>query len=823
MNQRSLFRCVLAMGFTLFLFGCGTDDESGLSSSSPVEVFPIVALDGLSVADPHATAHIDLEPYVRGGKATLKSVRYAGVDEECNPPIPNGLGFDVETQSGSLCHYQFTVSNAQTNDSALMAVFSTEASDPILPPLSHAMIVNEADVSFELPILLGSDWPVGYSLVSESVVVQGSEGNLGSVMALGNTITYSGPDLSGWNRIIYTLTNTLKPNENIMGTVYTTISESINEPPEISNLKYHYNVENNNEIVYTGDQVNIDLTSFISESDGQEWQLIEVQSYTAMAVPRKENSITNKNIFFSSDTVGDHIISYVVADHFGGYSGGLIKVTVEAKEKAVTWDSLNVGEHYYTAPLIYSEGLNLGLNVTPEWDSGVSNTIAGYNIISAQMYCSTLGFIPTISEIEGLKKAHDTAASGKLEQWPTGKSYLVRNNENTEYVAYDITTGDINNLNMSEPYYITCLMNPNLSLSMKTLQLVANNEVVIIGTISKAPLTEVVLTKIATGKSNDLSYEDVDIKVTGSGSQLTITTQSKKSGVYRFKVTNSDDEYDSVASPIITYNADLNTARLISLTVDTYKAKSDAKSENKLTATVLDENKNPVPYQTLTVELIEKGSLALTASLINLPSTLITDSNGEVNLVITDSEVESVDVLTRYSGVASSENGITELTSTIKFTLEHAYCHQYPEVDSFNCLPYFDLPSGKRFTASPSMEWLNAVFPDINVIAINQEVGHGYASFGRFNKAAAHELCDKYSNENMFGRTDWRLATKDEIKIELYNYNSAPYDVGWPVSFVYSVIYPTPSVWYYTVEIKNDWRVRAYDNNVSIYVSCVSG
>ncbi|GEK15916.1 Ig-like domain-containing protein [Aliivibrio fischeri] len=662
MSQFS-FHCVIVAGLAVALSGCGAEGDDNTSSPPLTEILPIVAMDGFSVAAPNKTTHIDLAPYVRGGQATLTSVRYDGSSEKCLVPIKNGLGFDVKTQSGALCDYQFTVSNTQANDYASMKVFSTLAINPILPPLSYAMVLNGENVTFNLPKLLGDDWPTGYSLDVTSVAIQGSEDNLGSVVMSENIIIYTGPNFSGWNRIIYTLTNAVRPNENILGSIYITVSESVNQPPLISKPKYNYNVENSNVVVLTGNIIDINLASFITDPDGQEWQLIVVQSYTATAVPKNPNSITNKNILFSAGTEGEHIISYVLADHFGGYSIGLIQVTVSSKEQSATWNTLNVSNTTYTAPLRYSDGEDTGFSVTPLWDNQVKNTIAGYNVNSAKAYCGTVGTIPTVSEMIALRNTHYTVptTTGELNKWPAAKPYLVRSDENTVYLGYSIATGATVE-NRFDRYYLTCIENPNLDIMMLSRQVVADNKVVTIAEITKAPNTNVVLSRVVMGQPNDLTEMDVNIRTTGSGNKLMVTTQSLKSGVYRFKVTNTADAMDTVSSPLITYHADVNTARLAYLKVDINNAKANNVEFNKLTVTILDVNSNPVPNQQVIVVLTEEGVEANTSSLVNSQSSLFTNTNGQVSILVRNSEAETVDVTINYSSAVGNSGMSANIT-----------------------------------------------------------------------------------------------------------------------------------------------------------------
>nr|WP_275660954.1 DUF1566 domain-containing protein [Vibrio brasiliensis] len=95
--------------------------------------------------------------------------------------------------------------------------------------------------------------------------------------------------------------------------------------------------------------------------------------------------------------------------------------------------------------------------------------------------------------------------------------------------------------------------------------------------------------------------------------------------------------------------------------------------------------------------------------------------------------------------------------------------------------------------------------------------------FYQFSFSNANLLCDKYNDNGVAGRTNWRLPDIDELEIELYNsvgnmFNSR----GWPVQDIYYSSSP------YTVP-GNYWRITLHNGYVSVingdyanFVSCVS-
>ncbi|EGR5448599.1 DUF1566 domain-containing protein, partial [Vibrio cholerae] len=89
------------------------------------------------------------------------------------------------------------------------------------------------------------------------------------------------------------------------------------------------------------------------------------------------------------------------------------------------------------------------------------------------------------------------------------------------------------------------------------------------------------------------------------------------------------------------------------------------------------------------------------------------------------------------------------------------------------------------------------------------------------NKAKADALCDAYKSHRIGGRTNWRLATKDELKTELYDASGNMFTArGWPNYSYY---------WSATPDGSNYYVVSLYDGNVNssylgitLYASCVS-
>ncbi|MGE6180864.1 hypothetical protein [Aeromonas salmonicida] len=169
----------------------------------------------------------------------------------------------------------------------------------------------------------------------------------GVVTQAGNITTYTQPGSADWNRLVFTLANPAKPDEDILGTLYVTVSEVANQAPTISNTKYNYSdTANGNPPILAFQKVTLDLANLknlsIADPEGKTWQLIDVQSYSASVASVAPNDVTNKRFTFQAGAVGEHIVSYIVGDHEGGYRMGQMRIDVGVKEAAKTWNSITL-------------------------------------------------------------------------------------------------------------------------------------------------------------------------------------------------------------------------------------------------------------------------------------------------------------------------------------------------------------------------------------------------------------------------------------------------------------------------------------------------
>ena len=132
---------------------------------------------------------------------------------------------------------------------------------------------------------------------------------------------------------------------------------------------------------------------------------------------------------------------------------------------------------------------------------------------------------------------------------------------------------------------------------------------------------------------------------------------------------------------------------------------------------------------------------------------------------------------------------------------------------------------GKLYTGTPSVSFLQAIdFAEYSKTLTE----HGYygpaggGAFALFTHSEAGQLCTQYNNINLQGKSNWRLATKDEL-MSLYHTYSKMYDAkGWATTYPYWSSTPDGHT-YYRVSLLLGGDSSTYGTSSPHYASCVSG
>ncbi|EJB8450164.1 DUF1566 domain-containing protein, partial [Vibrio parahaemolyticus] len=138
------------------------------------------------------------------------------------------------------------------------------------------------------------------------------------------------------------------------------------------------------------------------------------------------------------------------------------------------------------------------------------------------------------------------------------------------------------------------------------------------------------------------------------------------------------------------------------------------------------------------------------------------------------------------------------------------------------CIELFDTGSGKLFTNSPSKAYLDSIGGSATDGTYTENGTYGPSgNFYKFNWINANALCTTYNTLSLGGRTNWRLATRDELKVELYDASGNMFTArGWPTYLLYWSATPDGSDYYLVLLSNGD--VGSFNPSLTIYASCVS-
>ncbi|TMX31542.1 Ig-like domain-containing protein [Vibrio sp. Hep-1b-8] len=187
--------------------------------------------------------------------------------------------------------------------------------------------------------------------------------------------------------------------------------------------------------------------------------------------------------------------------------------------------------------------------------------------------------------------------------------------------------------------------------------------------------------------------------------------------------------------------------------------------------------------------------------------------------IVGDPTIASISASGLLTGIAKGSTAVTAMKGgVISNTVNVNVCDL-----AGACIDIFDVGNGKLFTNSPSVAYLDS----INVGGITNGTYTENGSYGptgdfyQFNWANANALCVNYNTYSIGGRTNWRLATKDELKVELFDRFGNMFTAhGWPTYQSYWSITPDGSL-YYEVDL-NSGIIISINPSVTFYVSCIS-
>lgn len=636
----------------LLLSGCGGgENDNGTDKAPVVEQAPVSARDGFNVVAPDEPGYVDLssliESGIAGAKVTsvyLESKQGTGecsqifTSADANDNSANvilGQGFNVTIDGAAICEYAYEVESValagqtKTRAKAKVVVASSAGGAAVLPPISIAMAIGDpvrvTDIQAELE--LQASFPTGYTL-SEDFSVLGDGDVILDTAAF--SVSYT-PTKEGVSRVVYALEGEIAGVPDIkMGTLDYAVSSDLNNAPTASQFDYGSDVEINT-------SVDIDVSDYISDAvDGDELQLIDVQSYTANVTSKAPGVMTNKIFTFEAAGSGKHYVSYTVSDQRGGFATGIVEVSTFDANQVSRWTDIENVTLLFSAPQTKFE-----IDATGDDYQGFYNdtdytpslNIATFTFAGAQGYCGTRGRLPTPDELEAMYIAKDPKTTWL---WPTGKAYVTQDVTTPGLVS--LANGAISNLG-TDLYYVTCVDSGGLTVTADKSVVVANG------------IDDTTISVAFSRDSGPVVGEILDINVDGSAipSERTVTTDAQ--GKASFNVTNTKAEITYISieytnrssesvtvSTAVNFIGDINTASISALVSKTNNAYTNSSTGNKIQASVADDFGNPI--EGVKVEVTAGGNAYVTQS----PETLLTNSTGSLIFYVKDSTAQTVRV-----------------------------------------------------------------------------------------------------------------------------------------------------------------------------------
>ena len=198
-------------------------------------------------------------------------------------------------------------------------------------------------------------------------------------------------------------------------------------------------------------------------------------------------------------------------------------------------------------------------------------------------------------------------------------------------------------------------------------------------------------------------------------------------------------------------------------------------------------------------------------------------TSSDVSSSVTWTPVDTATATVDSAGLLTAvEVGTTTLTATkdgvVSNTVDVYVCNDLAGA----CIDIFDTGSGKLFTNSPSVAYLDNIGGSATFGTYTENGTNGPAGdFYIFTWYDANALCVTYNSHSLGGRTNWRLATRDELKTELYDASGDMFTArGWPTLYYYWSATPNGSSYYYVNLYHGD--VRSNSPSRVSYASCVS-
>ncbi|MFH0287195.1 adhesion domain-containing protein [Vibrio owensii] len=433
------------------------------------------------IYDVNLTSNMDSSD---GSDTRVVSVASLSSSPECEVVGVHHKGFQVSANESMACIYKYGVGSLDTNEAKSNLSYSTALvlsgeQVEVIKPISITTAVNE-EVSIYIRDELeqyGDEIGIGFTLDTESLVLPTQEdtGSLFSANPGEDIITYTpGPDFTGVERLIYSYTD----GTSVMtGNIDIAVSTEVNSSPKAQYFYFLY--DGGNKPIPNGEAITIDVKNYISDSDEDVLQLIDVFAYDAtLSIPLDSNSNNNNfddTVFtFQSNLAGRHSVTYVISDNKGGFATGVIDLMVADVYQNILITS--VTPNLLISPPYTSrqaESANIKYVAGPEGEgtlslSGISN--AKHDWVVANGICEARGGeLPKASDMQALYESNANGDLFSLHNWPLDSRYWTATvgDETSSFQSIDMSDGTINSNSPSSGYfYVACLSSEAVSVNV---------------------------------------------------------------------------------------------------------------------------------------------------------------------------------------------------------------------------------------------------------------------------------------------------------------------------------------------------------------------
>ncbi|WP_446610986.1 Ig-like domain-containing protein [Vibrio jasicida] len=580
------------------------------------------------------------------GRFQLARVEPLNESAKCSVLEVSTTSFTIPADSPSVCVYRYYVSPVSAKSAnALNQSVSKMVSAPLESALTRVAVASESTelsvisyatrIEEEVVINVSDELrkQTGYLLKSgfvlDSNLTLPYSGSVAYSESLTNTISYTPPaGFEGVERILFSYSNDTT-GEVLLGTLDIAVAQEVNQGLTVEDRIVHSVVDVNVETT-------IDVSPYITSLDGDDYQLVYVDSFNAATVPAS-NSFSNKAFTFITSRLGNHHVSFAVSDHNGQYAMGTMKIP----SYPILWTNINDKGFEFSAPLtselavafpiVYDASLQ-DASYTPAVE------LALFDATSAKSYCHTLGRLPESSELVDL--AVSTNSIRDTNNWPVATPYLAA--DNGVFKTVDMTTMAVDDY-IGGNFIVSCIEG-GVSAEVQSNPIVAN------GTTAT-----VVFRFLALG-GKPIEGEVITFSNAGEAILDELSGVTNEQGYTSATLSTIRAEDVQVCGQVgmtsscatVNFIADRATAKIDSVSLDVRNWLSGDSGVYNLSTTVSDANSNPIPNEAITLSVIEDA--------------------GAADMVIVDK-----DSYTHSDGISTHElinNQTGVLTDTVKLKIE---------------------------------------------------------------------------------------------------------------------------------------------------------